>query len=100
MTITQFITKLSCVSQRQGTFITLPKSLCKNTHQVLQYESEVLRVGVAVGALGLLQIGHEFDPPVAPLSCNIGQLSFACRLGKGGNVTSAGWQATVCDPLW
>ena len=20
--------------------------------------------------------------------------------GKGGNVTSAGWQATLCDPIW
>ena len=22
------------------------------------------------------------------------------RLGKGGNVTSAGWQVTLCDPIW
>jgi len=20
--------------------------------------------------------------------------------GKGGNVTSAGWQVTLCDPIW
>jgi len=20
--------------------------------------------------------------------------------GKGGNVTSAGWQVTLCDPMW
>ena len=24
--------------------------------------------------------------------------SFGC--GKGGNVTSAGWQVTLCDPMW
>ena len=24
--------------------------------------------------------------------------SFGC--GKGGNVTSAGWQVTLCDPVW
>jgi len=21
-------------------------------------------------------------------------------VGKGGNVTSAGWQVTLCDPMW
>jgi len=21
-------------------------------------------------------------------------------MGKGGNVTSAGWQVTLCDPMW
>ena len=41
---------------------------------------------------------------------SIGQLSLASlrgrlieyqlRLGKGGNVTSAGWQVTLCDPMW
>jgi len=24
--------------------------------------------------------------------------SFGC--GKGGKVTSAGWQVTLCDPIW
>ena len=22
------------------------------------------------------------------------------NVGKGGNVTSAGWQVTLCDPMW
>jgi len=34
------------------------------------------------------------------LQC-VGQLSFACfGWGKGRNVTSAGWQVTLCDPIW
>ena len=41
---------------------------------------------------------------------HLGQLSLAfttgslieyqLRLAKGGNVTSAGWQVTLCDPMW
>jgi len=44
------------------------------------------------------------------VTSQLGQLSFASlwgrlieyqlRLGKGGNVTSAGWQVTLCDPMW
>jgi len=28
------------------------------------------------------------------------QIEYQLRLGKGGNVISAGWQVTLCDPLW
>ena len=28
----------------------------------------------------------------------VGWLTVAC--GHGGNVTSAGWQVTLCDPMW
>ena len=44
------------------------------------------------------------------VTSQLGQLSLASlrgRLieyqlgwGKGGNVTSAGWQVTLCDPMW
>ena len=44
------------------------------------------------------------------VTSELGQLSLASlrdrlieywlRLGKGGNVTSAGWQVTLCDPIW
>ena len=27
-------------------------------------------------------------------------IEYQLRLGKGGNVTSAGWQVTLCDPMW
>jgi len=41
------------------------------------------------------------DPRVAH---TIGQLSLesstSFRWGKGRNVTSAGWQVTLCDPMW
>ena len=30
--------------------------------------------------------------------CLIGLISL--RWGKGRNVTSAGWQVTLCDPIW
>jgi len=29
-----------------------------------------------------------------------GLIEYQLRLGKGGNVTSAGWQVTLCDPMW
>jgi len=28
------------------------------------------------------------------------KLSTSFSWGKGGNVTSAGWQVTLCDPMW
>ena len=44
------------------------------------------------------------------LTNHLGQLSLASPgvaksstsfgWGKGGNVTSAGWQVTLCDPIW
>jgi len=27
-------------------------------------------------------------------------IEYQLRLGKGGDVTSAGWQVTLCDPIW
>jgi len=27
-------------------------------------------------------------------------LSTSFGLGEGGNVTSVGWQVTLCDPIW
>jgi len=44
--------------------------------------------------------------PSRYVTSQLGQLSLASlrgRLigwGKGGNVTSAGWQVTLCDPIW
>ena len=43
--------------------------------------------------------------PAGPLSRNIGQLSFVSRVsasagGKGGILTSVGWQVILCDPIW
>ena len=29
-----------------------------------------------------------------------GNMSTSFGWGKGGNVTSAGWQVTLCDPIW
>jgi len=44
------------------------------------------------------------------VTSQLGQLSLASlwgrlieyqpRLGEGGNITSAGWQVTLCDPIW
>jgi len=30
----------------------------------------------------------------------VAESSTSCGWGKGGNVTSAGWQVTLCDPMW
>ena len=48
--------------------------------------------------------------PSRYVTSQLGQLSLASllgrlieyqlRLGKGGNVTSAGWQVTLCNPMW
>ena len=48
--------------------------------------------------------------PSRYVTSQLGQLSLASlrgrlieyqlRLGKGGNVASAGWQVTLCDPVW
>jgi len=27
-------------------------------------------------------------------------IEYQLRLGYGGNVTSAGWQVILCDPIW
>jgi len=35
---------------------------------------------------------------LAPLRGRL--IEYQLRLGKGGNVTSAGWQVTLCDPMW
>ena len=39
------------------------------------------------------------QPCIPPGSLNRVPAS-AGRWGKGGNVTSAGWQVTLCDPMW
>jgi len=43
--------------------------------------------------------------PSRYVTSQLGQLSLASLRGrfgwgKGGNVTSAGWQVTLCDPMW
>jgi len=35
---------------------------------------------------------------LAPLRGRL--IEYQLRLGKGGNVTSAWWQVTLCDPMW
>jgi len=35
---------------------------------------------------------------LAPLRSRL--IEYQLRLGKGGNVTSAWWQVTLCDPMW
>ena len=30
----------------------------------------------------------------------VAKSSTSCGWGNGGNVTSAGWQVTLCDPMW
>ena len=38
---------------------------------------------------------------VASLESVRGRLiEYQLRLDKGGNVTSVGWQVTLCDPTW
>jgi len=37
-------------------------------------------------------------PPINIREGMIVRISFGW--GKGGNVTSAGWQVTLCDPIW
>jgi len=41
---------------------------------------------------------YNFRWTVAILRATHTYTSFGC--GKGGNVTSAGWQVTLCDPMW
>ena len=42
----------------------------------------------------MLQVNSALHPSgVAKSSTSFGW-------GKGGNVTSAGWQVTLCDPMW
>jgi len=37
--------------------------------------------------------------PCIPLGL-LNQVPAVIGWGKGGNVTSAGWQVTLCDPVW
>ena len=83
--------------------------LVKSQKPHTQYTSILLHVSVSVGTSALWLRGCEFDPPVAPLSCNTDKLSCVSSgvdkssnsfgWSKGGNVTSAGWQVTLCDPV-
>jgi len=34
------------------------------------------------------------------LTSGVAESSTSFGWGKGGNVTSAGWQVTLCDPIW
>jgi len=36
----------------------------------------------------------------ALLPCGVAESSTSFGWGKGGNVTSAGWQITLCNPIW
>ena len=36
----------------------------------------------------------------SPGAANSRQSSTSFGWAKGGNVTSAGWQVTLCDPMW
>ena len=35
-----------------------------------------------------------------PIPSGVAESSTSFGWGKGGNVTSAGWQVTLCDPVW
>jgi len=35
-----------------------------------------------------------------PIPSGVAESSTSFGRGKGGNVTSAGWQVTLCDPMW
>ena len=37
---------------------------------------------------------------ILALSMHTVHLATSFGWGKGGNVTSAGWQVTLCDPAW
>ena len=50
-------------------------------------KKEGIKVNSTIGQLDLA------SPRVAESSTSFGW-------GKGGNVTSAGWQVTLCDPMW
>jgi len=41
----------------------------------------------------------KFTQPCIP-TWSLNQVTALIGWGKGGNVTSAGWQVTLCDPIW
>ena len=43
---------------------------------------------------GCLQVNSALHPS------GVAKSSISFGWGKGGNVTSAGWQVTLCDPMW
>ena len=46
-----------------------------------------------------LQCKHYITQPCLPLG-SLNRVPALVGWGKGGNVTSAGWQAILCDPIW
>jgi len=48
----------------------------------------------SVGAKG--QLDRQSCIPLGPIN----RVPALVGLGKGGNVTSAGWQVTLYDPIW
>jgi len=46
----------------------------------------------------LAQLRTTINSALHPSGVAKSNTSFA--RGKGGNVTSAGWQVTLCDPIW
>ena len=43
-------------------------------------------------------VTRQLGPALHPSGVAYSSTSFGW--GKGGNVTSAGWQITLCDPMW
>jgi len=42
---------------------------------------------------------HSHTQPCIP-SGSLNRVPALIGWGKGGNVTSVGWQVTLCDPIW
>jgi len=68
------------ISPRTVVFITTATAICSTGHG--------LRTSTAV----------PINSALHPSGFAKSSTSFGC--GKGGNVSSVGWQVTLCDPIW
>jgi len=75
-------------------------------NKTMRNTTNILIIGLAAADLVFIVVCVPFTAaiyviprwPFGLVWCKVRTHSFGW--GKGGNVTSAGWQVTLCDPIW
>jgi len=89
---------LSVVSIVSQCIVTYCDAVCVYAHLVLTSapmndEEIIVQTGDIAGVHAL------YFMPCIPLG-SLNRVPAIIGWGKGGNVISAGWQVTLCDPIW
>ena len=86
-----------CRRAGQNKFIRQPLRLCEVCGRIVNW-SEVCTIAVTRWATYVTKPTRSTQPCI-PLG-SLNRVPALIGWGKGGNVTSAGWQVVLCDPMW